>query len=348
MRKPKILASMGPHLFSPEDILHAFELGVKNYRVNLGKRHRNNLQYISNVFKAKEKRSDIILMIDLPSSRPRISNNFKDSFLEVGQEVLIYDSCISCNNLIKTCIPLYNLDECFEYIEVGDIINFDDGKVKVRIESINISKKTLKAICIKSMSPIVKSTSIIINNKSISYTLLTKEDRQFLLRLKKYQLVPDWISISFVENGIDIKTLKKEINNIFGENEIKIISKIETQNSLNNINDIIKCSNGIMVARGDLCQNIDPAMIPTVQQSLVKLANEKQVISIVATQILEKFAITGEVCFSELSDISLAVQQRTDFLMLSGESGAKRSKECLKLMTEVIHEEFINRGYNSL
>jgi pyruvate kinase len=171
---------------------------------------------------------------------------------------------------------------------------------------------------------------------TIKLPSLTEKDKEDILFMSTRHF--DYIALSFVRCKEDIDNLKKFLN----ENKIfnlKIISKIENQEWINNISDIINVSDAIMVARGDLWAELPIETIPDHQMRLIKKAKTKWKKVIVATQMLESMISNPIPTRAEISDIFYAVMQWADYIMLSWETAiGKYPIKCVKIMNKTIAE----------
>lgn len=329
----RVLATVGPSLGSEKEIEEFYKLGVRTFRINLGKRKRPNVDYYNNLKKCKQRHNDIRILIDLPTDRPRVScltNNIK---CNSGDYAIFLDA----SNQLDTCsvIPLLHFNKYYNEIKKSTSIFMDDGKTEFDIQLCDDFTKRLTCVCKKSLVEIKSDTSVVFNGVNIKFDLVTEEDQFFLDSIDQGI---DYLSISFVQNQADVKFVRDWFEKRYGT--VKIISKIEKKSALKNIDEIIEVSDGIIVARGDLLQNINPIELPKIQKMLVQKAHEYNCISIVATQMFETFASKGYYKCSELCDVSQAASQNVDYIMLSGESASsKYAKEVVKSIIQIISNE---------
>lgn len=169
------------------------------------------------------------------------------------------------------------------------------------------------------------------------YEEIEDEDMFFLNKMKALELKPNWIAVSFASNGKQITHVRNVCNNLWNCNNIKIMAKVESRSGIQNLNDIISHADGIMIARGDLLMCIEPYELPFVQASIVKSCREQKKIVCVATEFFDKYAETGIISRSELSDIYLAALQNIDYIMLARETGnSSHVKSTIDIINRII------------
>ncbi len=195
-----------------------------------------------------------------------------------------------------------------------------NGMDIVRLNTKHINKKEFKKIY--SSIKKLKKIEILIDINNINK----------LKWINNYKY--EYLAVSFASNKTQIKNIKKQI-----KNKVKIISKIENKKGLKNFNDILKVSDGIMVARGDLAKNISYEKVPSVQKRLIKECNKKKKFSITATEMLLSIMYKKSPEKSEVSDIANAVLEGSNALMLSEETAiGKHPALAVKIMNKIIKE----------
>lgn len=208
-----------------------------------------------------------------------------------------------------------------ETLEAGDTVLIDDGKVMLKA----IDNNHLESLV---NYPIKMRKSVIIRGKDYAIDSITKEDLEDLEFIKKRRF--DVIAQSFVRSAQDVVRMKQ----LSG---LPVIAKIETASALNNINEIIKVADGLMIARGDLALSIPPEKLPKVQIEIIRKGVKIPVI--VATQLLSSMTDSPFPKRAELTDIYNAVIYGADGLMLSEETAVgKYKKEALEMMNNIILE----------
>jgi len=314
-----ILASTGKALCKVEDFIKAISLNTSQFRLHLGKKNRNHVEYFQNIRKSeKVTNQKVNVFLDLPSARPRVGRIEVSNF-EVGEIVLMGEK--NCANTLYQYLPVANFSSLLTNVSLQDHILLRDGKIGFSVCGIDYENKIITLKCLYSKHHLESFASIILPNSPSDFLEITKDENKILHDLFANELYPEWVCVSFANNAISVEKVRKEVEQIF-KRRINIMAKIETQKALDNIEEIVEVSDGVMVARGDLALNISPIKIPRAQEEIIKLCKKKDKYCVVATQILEGYASTSEPHCAELSDIYTAINEGTNCLMLSGESGS--------------------------
>lgn len=341
-----IISTIGPGTFESDSIVKAALMGTNVFRVNLGKKDRDNELIFYNYQMAKNKlrkyNRSIQLLVDLPTSRPRVDGIINQEKLSLHSNVIISDRK---NDKDETTIISNNFSNCLDDISVDDIICIDNGKVKIKVLSINCKKKQIEGECIYCLGNLNISDSFSFPN-NIKYKTLTNYEIEMLKLLKKEKIFVDYFALSFVNNDEDINFLKDSIRE-YDFSNTKILSKIETSEGVQNIDAIIDLSDGIIIARGDLGLNIKIEELFNIENKLILKSKQYNKICVIATQMLEKYAISGELAYSEIIDICFSLNQFVDFLMLSGESaGILRPFKSISILEHLISTKLENKNGN--
>ena len=309
----KIVATIGPATASKEKIRELFKTGVTMFRLNSSHEdvevHKRNLNYIREI--EKEENTLIPVLLDLQGPKIRIGNLpspieiKKDNILkfrhqsEITDDILPVDYKGIANDVSK-----------------GEKILIDDGKIQLEVQKIEndiVYAKVLTDGLLK------QRKGINIPGSQSSLDVLTERDKMFVEFAANCDV--DYLGLSFVRNGADVSQLR-ELLASHGNSTTKIISKIEKPQAVENIDEIINLSDGIMVARGDLGIEISTEKVPIVQKTIIRKANSKKKVVIVATQMLESMIENPIPTRAETSDVANAILDGTDAIMLSGETAA--------------------------
>ena len=228
---------------------------------------------------------------------------------------------------------LYTNCECFvEDVPVGSDILIDDGSIGLKV----VGKNDDALICSVCNNGVIKGKkSVNVPNVHISLPALTDKDRIFLNWAIDADI--DFIAHSFVRNKEDLM----EIQGILDEREshIKIISKIENQQGIDNLDDILSHCYGVMIARGDLGVEIPAEKIPLIQKKIVQRCRARKKPVIVATQMLHSMIESPRPTRAEVTDVANAITQSTDAIMLSGETASgKYPIEAVRTMSAIAIE----------
>lgn len=309
----KIVATLGPATSSKEKIKALFNAGVTMFRLNSSHEdvsvHLRNLNIIREV--EKEENTLIPVLLDLQGPKIRIGNLANPIEIKKGETLKFRHQAEITGDILPVDYKGIAKD-----VSVGEMIMIDDGKLQfevVKIEGDVIYAKVLTDGILK------QRKGINIPGSQGSLDVLTQRDIEFVKFAAENDI--DYLGLSFVRDADDVIKLR----NLLRENNdytTKIISKIEKPQAVENIDEIINVSDGIMVARGDLGIEISMEKVPIVQKTIIRKANSKRKVVIVATQMLESMIENPIPTRAETSDVANAILDGTDAIMLSGETAA--------------------------
>jgi len=310
LTKTKIIATVGPGTATAEKISALIEAGANTIRINSSHEseaiHKERIEIIREVSQKLGKYTAILL--DLQGPKIRVGQLEKPILLVKGENVTIKPLAVTDG----TFIPV-DYDGILNDVAAGDRILLDDGKLALKVVSTD-SEKIVAVVVHGGELKARKGLNIPGSTSSIS--AVTLRDVEFIKFAADNNV--DYIALSFVRNKEDILLAKKHIEET-GKN-IPIIAKIEKPQALENIDEIIDVSDGIMVARGDLGIEISPERVPIVQKQIIAASNKKSKTVIVATQMLESMIEQPIPTRAETSDVANAVMDGADAVMLSGET----------------------------
>lgn len=336
-RKTKIVATIGPASYSEEVLNGLIEAGANVFRFNM--KHDAADAYRDNILKAKKviKKSghNIGVLFDLQGPDIRIDTKDKETIeMKKGDKIFFGPEFLSGDT--KSVVISHK--EVFEELNVGDSILIDDGLFEFKV----VQKKNHGIIVEALEDSVLKNRKgLNIPSKKLSkIPSLTKDDLDKLDLAA--ELSADFIAISFCRSKDDVINARKEMKK--RKLNAWIISKIENQEGLNNIDEIIDESDGIMIARGDLGIEIPIERIANVQKMMAYKCRQKNKPVITATQMLESMIVNPRPTRAEATDVSNAVLYGTDAVMLSGETAVgKYPVKCVKTMAKIVdyNEEFV-------
>ena len=277
LKKTKIVCTIGPASDSVEIIEGLIDAGMNVARMNLSHGNRDEHKKIINNLRlaAKNKKIYLPILADLPGPKYRVGEISNGSMeVEVDQEI-IFD----CNseNVSQKSINIWP-NGLSNDIEVGAILMIDDGAVE--LEVINISE-TIIETKVRLSGKISSNKAVVARGFPSMLDYFTEETENALSFVDSNDI--DYIGLSYVRNSEDIKSVKKKLSN----KKLRIISKIELQKALDNLDEIIDNSDVVMVARGDLGVHLPISQVPSAQKFIIDLANKKGKEVITATQMLE-------------------------------------------------------------
>ena len=306
----KIVATLGPASSSKEMIKKLYEAGVTMFRINSShgdqEFHQKNLDCIREL--EKEEHTLIPILLDLQGPKIRVGL-LKDSIEIKKGEILRFRHA---SEMVDGIIPV-DYEGIAKDIKIGEKFLIDDGKLQFEATGVNgdiIRAKVLTDGILK------QRKGINIPGATGSINVLTERDLSFVDFAVKNKI--DYLGLSFVREAKDVIQLREILKS--KNSDIRIISKIEKPQAVNNIDNIIEASDGIMVARGDLGIEISTEQVPIVQKNIIRKANQKRKVVIVATQMLESMTENPIPTRAETSDVANAILDGTDAIMLSGET----------------------------
>ena len=331
-KKTKIIATLGPASSSKEMIKKLIKSGVDVLRVNFSHATHDEVERIVDDVNdlRKELGSNVTLLGDLQGPKIRIGELENDIELKKNQSLSICSNLSESNGVDKIFIsyPSFAKD-----VKPGENILVDDGKLIFKVISTN--KKDTVDIKVVQEGVLKPRKGVNLPNTKISQPALTEkdiDDAKFAVK-KSF----DWIALSFVRSKKDVLQLRELIESQC-DYHIPIISKIEKPQAIEKIDSIIKVSNGIMVARGDLGIEIPAEEVPLNQKKIVAKCKKRGIPVIIATQMMESMIDSLTPSRAEVNDVANSVMDGADAIMLSGETSmGKYPCEVVKKIGDIIH-----------
>lgn len=328
----KIVATISDK-YSDEDFLRQMHhAGMDVVRINTAHQQpKDSLEIIETVRRISER---ISILID--TKGPEIRTVDAGAEVQVRQGELIHMAGDPEGISTADCIYV-NYSGFVGVLEAGKMIMIDDGDIGLEILEI----KDSKAICRIGNSGIIKKRkSVNLPGTAIDLPSLSEKDREYIDFSIKNDV--DFIAHSFVRHKEDVLAIQQILDK--HNSAIKIIAKIENQQGLDNIDEILEHVYGIMVARGDLAIEVPAEKIPGIQAKLVAKCIKRKKAVIVATQMLHSMIESPRPTRAEITDVANAVFSGTDAVMLSGETAyGKYPLESVKTMTRTAREAEISR-----
>ena len=325
-KKAKIIATLGPAIYSSSKLKKIIEFGVDAFRINFSHNTKDIKSIINKIRNLEQKtKKKIAVIADLQGIKLRIGKIKSNEVLIKKNQKFIFDLNKQEGDSFRVNLPHYFV---LKKIKKNNILLVDDGKYAFKV--LKKSSKSVITRCL-SQSFILKSNkSLHVPNIKIPFNNLTLKDKKDIKTAKKFGC--NWIALSYIQNAKLIYQTRKLISKDMG-----IISKIENKSALKNIDEIIKNSDAIMIARGDLAIDIGHSEVPKVQLSLIKKCNKLSKSVIVSTQMLESMIENYTATRAEVNDIATAIFQGADTVMLSAESAiGKYPLQATKTMTRTI------------
>ncbi len=313
-RRTKIVATIGPATESPNRIKELVKAGATTFRLNFShgdhKEHSRRIETIRDV--SKELGVHIGILQDLQGPKIRLGT-FKEGpiSLSAGDKFSLTSKEVECCQTIATVTYKQLANE----VTKGRRILLDDGRVEMKVESVDLSDQTLHCV--------VTVGGILSNNKGVNFPdvqlsvkALTEKDKEDLAFGLNRGV--DWVALSFVRNPSDLHEIKTLIKD-HGYNT-PVVAKIEKFEAIDQIDEIIPLCDGVMVARGDLGVEMPAEEVPLLQKELIRKANSLGIPIITATQMLDSMASSPRPTRAEVSDVANAILDGTDAVMLSNET----------------------------
>ncbi|MFA5527180.1 MAG: pyruvate kinase [Peptostreptococcales bacterium] len=315
LKRTKIVCTIGPACEDKDTIRKMIESGMNVARLNFS--HGNHEEHKKRIDIIREVSGElgvyIAILLDTKGPEIRTKKFDKDEiYLKEGETFTITTRDIVGSDEISSVTYEGLADD----VSVGDRILVDDGLICLEVENI----EGTEIVCqVKNSGTIKNNKGINIPGVAINLPSITDKDKEDILFAIKNNV--DFIAVSFVRKRQDIMEIKRilEENNT---NDIDIIAKIENQEGVDNLLEIIQISEGVMVARGDLGVEIPPEEIPLIQKRIIRECNSVGKPVITATQMLDSMMRNPRPTRAEVTDVASAIFDGTDAIMLSGETAA--------------------------
>lgn len=338
MNKTKIIATIGPASSSKETIKELINHGMDVARLNLS---HGDYAFCEDIIKKinelnEEMQANVSIMLDTEGPNVRVGKFVGGkAFLTQGSRIRIYmDELVGDSTKFSV-----NHKGLLNDVRYNTILKLDDGMIELQV----IDKGTNYLLCeVLKEGLIEDNKGLNVPGVKLSMPFLSEKDHADILFANKMKV--DYLALSFVSSAEDVLAINDILIDL-GNDHIGIIAKIENESAVEEIDEIIKVSDGIMVARGDLGVELPLERVPSIQKSIISKCHIMGKVSIVATEFLSTMENNVRPTRAEVSDIANAVLDGTDAVMLSGETTiGKYPVETLSIMEKIIEsaEEDIN------
>ena len=327
--KTKILCTLGPSTQSTDCIKKLMLAGMDGVRLNFS---HGNYAFFEKVYDeihkaCADEENPLAVVIDLQGPKIRIGELARPEIVLLENDLIeiTVEDTIGNEKIISTSFKSLPQDA-----ELGNIILIDDGLIKLKV----IEKKKTSVVCLVQIGGILKpKKGMNLPGMKLSTDAFTEKDRKDILFATKHRV--DFIALSFVRSANDVLKLREWLKS---ENALRpIIAKIEKKEAIDDFDNILEVSDGIMIARGDLGVELPPQDVPVLQKEIIKKCNSVGKVVITATQMLESMIHNPVPTRAEASDVANAVWDGTDVVMLSGETSiGKYPVETVKIMNDII------------
>lgn len=331
MKQTKIIATIGPASDSVEKITAMVKAGMNVARINLShgtwEEHKAKIDKIKKV--RKDTKMPIAIMLDTRGPELRLGN-FENGKVELksGDKFVLTPQNVVGTNKIATI----NHPKTLSLLEIGDKVLACNALVSFKVvekEGKNIVLQVIEG------GVIGDHKSLSFPGKVFNFPYLNDADKSDILHGIEEDI--DYIACSFVNSALDVKKVRDFVTEHNGS--VKLISKIESYLGIENIDEIIEASDGVMVARGDLGVEMPFEQIPHLQKVIIRKCIKKNKIVITATEMLESMISSARPTRAETSDVANAVFDGSSAVMLSGESAmGKYPVEAVKIMARILDE----------
>ena len=331
LRKTKIIGTIGPASESEEVFTKLVNAGLNVARINFSHGgYEENSEKVETIKRVREKLNrPVALMLDTkgPEVRTGILES-RDEKVEIkeGQTFTFYNEDIIGNNT-KTTLTY---KDAYKDVNVGSKILVDDGAIEFEVTEIKGKDIICKAL---NTGRLGSRKTVNMPGVSLELPFISEKDHDDIIAGVKNGF--DYIAASFVRRAEDVREMRQLLDENGGE-RVKIISKIECQEGIDNFDEILEVSDGIMVARGDMGVEVPMEEVPIHQKDYIKKCNKHGKPVVTATQMLESMTTNPRPTRAEVSDVANAVYDVTSDIMLSGECAmGKYAVECVETMDKI-------------
>jgi len=332
MKKTKIICSIGPASSSVEVMTKMVEVGMNVARINFSHATKEDNDKVLNTIREVRSITGQHIGILYDTKGP----DFRCSVMQDGGVNLVPGRFI---RIVKEEVVgneerfSVNCPQALDKIDVGDIVLLEDALMKLQV----ISKEVDGVTCVVVFGGILQSKkSINVPGVNLELPFMSKQDVEDIIYACEND--GDFLALSFVESKDNIEEVRKLLKE-HNREDLQIISKVESSTAISNLDDIIDYSDGIMVARGDLGVEVPIEKLPILQKDMIRRCRAKEKFVIVATEMLASMSTSPRPTRAEVTDISNAVLDGTDAVMLSGESTVgKHPIESVKFMADICEE----------
>ena len=312
-KRTKILATIGPASHSVETIEGMIKAGGNMFRLNFSHGdHEYHLKTLNNIKEASRNTNTTVgVLQDISGPKVRVGDLEEPFELLRGDEItFLKDEIVGYKKADKKYVVSINYPDILNKVKIDEYIYLYDGTIRAKV--IQIKDEVIARI--ENNGTLGSRKGVNFPNTIIDINVITKKDEEDIAWGVENQV--DYFAISFVQNKTDMERARKLLNGYKG----KLIAKIEKFDAVENIDEILEASDGLMVARGDLGIEVPYYDVPTIQKMLIKKANIVGKPVITATQMLLSMTQNERATRAEISDVANAVLDGTDVVMLSEES----------------------------
>ncbi|WP_415176592.1 pyruvate kinase [Porticoccus sp.] len=337
MRKTKIICTIGPVTESYDMLEQLANAGMNVVRLNMSHGdHESHARVIKAVRTLNKKRHHpIAVLIDTQGPEIRTGDIHNELDLKQGDEISVV---ARGEDDVEASSIRINYENLIDDVEIGDKITVDNGLINLEV----LSKEDRVMRCRVVDGGVLKSKRHVnLPGIRVNLPAITEKDKRDIEFAIEQEV--DFIALSFVRDAEDIH----QLHQLLGDkaDKIQVISKIEDQEGVKNVREIIKVSDGLMVARGDLGVEIAIEKLPRVQRRIIRLCAQEGKRVIVATHMLESMIENPMPTRAEVTDVANAVYEEADAIMLSGETTiGKYPVKCVEILDRIARSIELSRG----
>ena len=341
MRKTKIICTIGPASQSPEKIREMIEAGMNVCRCNFShgsyEEQKNKMMTVVRI--SEEMKKPVATLIDTKGPEIRLRTFEEEKItLEEGQKfTLTTKDIIGTKDMVSV-----TYENIVNDVVVGGSVLIDDGLIELRVEEITDTDLICRVV---NGGPVSNKKGVNLPGANLSMPFISEQDRKDILF--GIDCGFDFIALSFVRSKEDVLEVRKMLDE--KRSPMKVIAKIENMQGINNLDEILEVSDGIMVARGDMGVEVPLEEVPVIQKRMIRKAVARGKHVITATQMLESMTKNPRPTRAEAADVANAIFDGTTAIMLSGESAnGKYPVEALKTMSKIAERAEKDIDYNKL
>ena len=332
LKKTKIVCTIGPASRDADTMREMLEAGMNVARLNFShgthEEHRKTIETFRRVRDEQDRPAAILLDTKGPEIRLGDFENGSEILEEGDEFTLTSEECPGTKERVSTTYKALP-----SQVSLGTSILIDDGRVRLRVAG--TTEDEVRCIVVNG-GKVSNRKGVNIPNQSLDLEYISEADRQDILF--GIEMDVDYVAASFVRSGADVKVLRSLLNENGGD-RIKIISKIENTEGIENFKEILALSDGIMIARGDMGVEVDFEKLPGIQKKFIKECCKAGKTVITATQMLESMTHSPAPTRAEITDVANVVFDGTSAVMLSGESAAgDYPVETVKAMAKIVSQ----------